>query len=412
MNTEHKSIADIITEEEIFQKNSLLLTPSENIPSKSVRDCLSSVFINRYCEGYPGKRYYMGQRYIDEAEEHCIAAAKKAFRADNYAVNVQSLSGSVANLSSYLSIVPPGGKILAMNLIAGGHLSHGSKPSMTSRLYQFSHYNLDADEQLNMDDVAKIAEDVKPDLIVCGASAYPLTIDFKRFSEIASAVNAKLLADISHISGLIITGLHPSPFDYADIVMTTTHKTLRGPKGALIFFKKEYEKTFNRTVFPGIQGGVNLGSILGIARALDEAVTESYTDYMKNVKESSSRLADLLTKREFQLLSGGTENHLMVIKLHSPIAREVASVLEKTGIVANPNTIQSDSSPFKPSGIRIGTPLICSRGMVPDDMTEVSDLIVSGIDIATKDISTEKIAELKNRVANFVSRFPILPNID
>lgn len=397
-------IFNLIKAEEKRQQENLELIPSENYASKNVREALGSVLNNKYSEGYPGARYYAGQINIDQIEEIAKSRALKMFKLSdkNWHANVQPYSGSSANMEIYSSILNFGDKILGMKLDQGGHITHGLSISLPGRAFKFSHYGVDAKtEILNYDEILKIAKKEKPKMIVCGATAYSRTIDFKKFSEIAKKVNALLLADISHISGLIVGGAHPSPFPYADFVMMTTHKTLRGPSGAIIICKKEFAKQIDRAVFPGMQGKPHDHQVAAKAVCFGEALDSSFKDYAKQIVKNAKALASELTKYGFRIVSGGTDNHLMLVDLRNIkiTGKEAQELLETNGIIVNKNTIPNDpQKAMIGSGIRIGTPAITTRGMKEKEMVEIAGLI-SDVLINKKNMEKE--------VTNLTRRFLI-----
>jgi glycine hydroxymethyltransferase len=350
---------------------------------------LGSIFDNKYAEGYPHKRYYGGQKYTDELEILCQARARKAFGlGENWGVNVQPLSGSPANLAAYLAVVPLGGKIMGMTLTSGGHLTHGQKVSMTGKAWQQVPYSVDpATEMLNYDALKDLAMKEKPNLIVAGFTAYPRMIDFKKFREIADACGALLMVDMSHFAGLVAGGVYNSPFEYADLVTTTTHKTLRGPRGAIIFSrndKKIGEKTISelvdKAIFPGLQGGPHMGQIAAIAVTLKEASTPAFKKYAKQVVKNADALADEMKKLGWHVVSGGTDSHLVLIDTWMEgkgiPGKEAEARLEKANIICNKNTIPSEKrSPFDPSGIRLGSPAETTKGKKEKDFRKIAQTI-------------------------------------
>lgn len=376
------SIQNLIKKETKRQKRFITLIPSENYVSKAVRSAQASVFTNKYAEGYPGQRYYNGNGVADELENEVKGLVLKAFKLspDDWAVNVQPHSGSPANLAAYLSIYQPGDKIMAMSLAHGGHLTHGHYVSWTGKLFQFRHYGVNGDGWLDYEQIKKEALAFGPKLIVCGATAYSRTIDFEKFKIIADSVGAKLMADVSHICGLIIGGVHPSPFPYADIVTSTTHKTLRGPRGAFIVCRKELGEAVDKAVFPGLQGGPHLHTIAAMGVALQEALKPSFRKYAQQVVKNAQKLAAELGKLGFKIISGGTDNHLMLINV-TPLGLTgdiAADRLESAGIIVNKNSIPDDpNKPRKPSGIRLGTPAVTTRGLKEKDMIKLARKIWS-----------------------------------
>ncbi len=376
-----REIAKLIAKEEWRQKRVINLIASENIVSRDVREAVASVFGNKYAEGYPGKRYYGGNKIIDELEDLTKARALKLFKlkSNEWSVNVQALSGSPANLAVYAALVPLGAKIMGMSLDMGGHLTHGHKVSMTGKLWKQVPYGVNKKtEMLDYRVIAKIAKKEKPKLVVAGYTAYSRIIDFKKFRAIANACGAILMVDMSHIAGLVAGGVHPSPFPYADVVTTTTHKTLRGPRAALIFSKKEYSRDIDRAVFPGFQGGPHMNTIAGVAVALGEAGTPQFKQYAKQIVKNTNVLARELQKRGWRIVSGGTDTHLFLMDTMSQgiSGKDAQERLEQEGIIVNKNTIPFDArSPMDPSGIRIGTAAITTQGMKESDMKAIAEKI-------------------------------------
>jgi len=402
----------------------LELIPSENFGSRSVMEAVGSILTNKYSEGYPGRRYYGGNEFIDKSEELCQSRALEAFRLDskNWGVNVQALSGSPANFHVYTAVLGPNGRLMGLDLPHGGHLSHGfevanKKISATSIYFQNMPYRLDEETgRIDYDTLAKNALLFRPQILVAGASAYSRTIDYKRMREIADSVGAYLLADMAHISGLVAAGVTDSPFEYCDIVTTTTHKTLRGPRGAMIFMRKgvrssskgkevlfDLEEKINFAVFPGHQGGPHNHTIGGLAVALKQAMEPEFVEYQKQVVANAQRLAEELIKRNVDLVSGGTDNHLLLADLRSSgvDGARVEFVLEQAHIAANKNTVPGDKSALLPSGLRLGTPALTSRGMMEEDFVAVADFLHRGIQIAAElknSISSKKLADFKDHV--------------
>ncbi len=373
-------IHELIIREKKRQRNTLCMIPSENFCSVPVLQALGSVLNNKYAEGYPRKRYYQGNSVIDEIEELAIKRAKKLFNAEH--VNVQPNSGSPANMAVYFALLKPGDTVLAMDLNQGGHLTHGSSVNFSGKLYNFVFYGVDKETELiDFNQVRKLARQYKPKMIISGFTAYPRTVDFKKFYEIAEEVGAYSMADISHIAGLIVSGLHPSPLPYFDVVTTTTHKTLRGPRGAIILCKERYAKAIDRAVFPGLQGGPHEHVIAAKAVAFKEAMNEKFKEYSEQIIKNARTLAETLIKNRIKLVSDGTDNHLLLINLlktfgKKSLGKEYAEVLEEAGIITNANTIPYDpGTPFKPSGIRLGTPAITSMGLKEKDMVRIGRLI-------------------------------------
>ena len=389
------------------QRTKLELIASENIVSKAVMEAQGSVLTNKYAEGYPGKRYYGGCEYVDVVEQLAIDRAKKLFGAA-YA-NVQPHSGAQANMAVFFSLLTPGDTVMGMNLTDGGHLTHGSPVNMSGKYFKIVPYGVDKEtERIDYDALEKQAEECKPKLIVAGASAYARIIDFPRLAEIAHKVGAYLMVDIAHIAGLVAAGLHPSPVPYADVVTTTTHKTLRGPRGGMILCKDaEFGKQFNKAIFPGIQGGPLMHVIAAKAVALGEALKPSFKEYAQQVIKNAKVLADELTADGFRIVTGGTDNHLMLVDLTSKnLTGKVAqNLLDEVNITVNKNTIPFEPlSPFVTSGIRLGSPALTTRGFKEDDMKEVADIIALVLDHPEDAAAKE---EAKKRVAALCKKYPL-----
>jgi glycine hydroxymethyltransferase len=363
------------------QQENLVLIASENYASPAVLEVQGCLMSNKYAEGYPGARYYNGCRFVDMAERIAIDRAKKLFGAEH--ANVQLHAGGLANMCAYYALLEPGDTVLAMNLIHGGHLSHGKKENFSGKYYNFVFYGVDKDtEIINLDKVRETAKKCRPKLIVVGASAYPRILDFEQWANIAKEVGAYLMADIAHIVGLIVAGEHPDPVPYSDIVSATTHKTLRGPRGAILLSKKEYAKVVDKAVFPGVQAGPLMNVIAAKAVAFEEAMKPEFKECQKQVIKNSKVLAEEFVKRGFRLVSGGTDNHLMLIDLNKEniTGKEAADILEQDNILANKNSIPFDKlSPFITSGIRIGTPAITTRGMKEKEMKIIAGLIETSL---------------------------------
>ena len=378
------TVKDLIKQEEKRQRETLALIPSENYPSAAVQAALGTIFAAKYAEGYPRKRYYPGNAVADELEILAQNQALKAFDLDRntWHVNVQPYSGSPANAAIYLGLLDFGDTLMGLKLSHGGHITHGLKVGFSGRAYRAVHYEVDpATGRINYEAVAALAQAEKPRLIICGFTAYPPQVDFKKFGEIARKVGALLMADISHIAGLIAAGAHPSPFEVADVVMTTTHKTLRGPRGAVIFCRKEFAERIDKAVFPGLQGGPHLNTMAAMAVAFEEAQKPSFQKYASEVVDNAAALAKELAKRGAKLISGGTETHLILmdVKTLGLDGSEAERRLEKAGLVANRNTVPGDDSPFRPSGIRLGTPAITTRGLTLKHMPQVAEWIMTAI---------------------------------
>jgi len=441
-----KRLWQIIEREIKRQEETLELIPSENFVYLETLFIVGSPLMNKYAEGYPGKRYYPGNKYIDEIENLAKERALKAFKLNpnEWSVNVQPYSGSPANLAVYLGLINPGETIMGLNLFHGGHLTHGHKVSYTGKLFNSIQYgvtpqinanskriNTDEDNQqinadskriktdknnpyrsvpypnesvgIDFDQLEKLALEHKPKIIISGTTAYPRILDFKKFYEISKKVGAYHVADIAHIAGLVIAGLHPSPFPHSDVVTMTTHKTLKGPRGAVIFMRKELEEKINKSVFPGLQGGPHIHTIAGIAYAFGRALKKYFYNYQKQIIKNSKKLADELIKRGFELYTGGTDNHLMMIDL-KPLGldgKTAEALLEKANIIANRNSLPSDTSPFNPSGIRLGTPAITSRGMKEKEMIKIAEFFERIL------IKKEKPEKVKKEVIALTKKFPL-----
>ncbi len=407
LKTADPAVADAIDKELNRQRTKLELIASENIVSKAVLEAQGSVLTNKYAEGYPGKRYYGGCEFVDVVEQLAIDRAKKLFGAA-YA-NVQPHSGAQANMAVFFALLQPGDTVMGMNLTDGGHLTHGSPVNMSGKYFHIVPYGVrKEDERIDYDELERIAKDCQPKLIVAGASAYARVIDFERMAKIAHGVGAYLMVDIAHIAGLVAAGLHPSPVSYADVVTTTTHKTLRGPRGGMILCKDaEFGKQFNKAIFPGIQGGPLMHVIAAKAVALGEALQPSFKEYAEQVVKNAAVLADELTKDGFRIVTGGTDNHLMLVDLTSKhlTGKEAQNLLDEVNITVNKNTIPFEPlSPFVTSGIRLGSPALTTRGFKEADMKEVADIIALVLghpeDAAKKD-------EAKRRVAALCEKYPL-----
>ncbi|MBW1791642.1 MAG: serine hydroxymethyltransferase [Deltaproteobacteria bacterium] len=402
------AIHQAIQNEFTRQSTQLELIASENIVSSAVMEAVGSIFTNKYAEGYPNKRYYGGCEYADEVETLAISRAKELFGAE-YA-NVQPHSGSQANMAVYFACLEPGDKVLGMDLAHGGHLTHGSAVSFSGQLYSFSSYGVNREtEQIDMDDLEKIAQAVKPKMIVAGASAYPRFIDFARFREIADSVGALLMVDMAHIAGLVAAGVHPSPVPHAQLVTTTTHKTMRGPRGGLILAQEEYGKKLNSKIFPGIQGGPLVHVIAAKAVSFKEAMTDDFKKYQKQVTTNAKVLGVRLEEHQFRLVSGGTDNHLLLVDLANKniTGKEAEKVLEIAGLTVNKNAIPFDTqSRFVTGGIRIGTPAVTTRGLKEQDMVRIADWINRAI---IKKDQEKELAAIRNEVQQLCSEHPIYP---
>ena len=391
-----------ICEELGRQRNKIELIASENFVSPAVMEAMGTVLTNKYAEGYPGHRYYGGCEYVDKVEILAIERAKKLFGADH--VNVQPHSGANANTAVYFAFLKPGDTIMGMNLSQGGHLSHGSPVNISGSYYNVVPYGVDHDtETIDYDALAQTAAETKPKIIVAGASAYSRIIDFKRMSEIAHSVGALLMVDIAHIAGLVAAGLHPSPVPYADIVTTTTHKTLRGPRGGLIMCKEQYAKAIDKAIFPGIQGGPLMHVIAAKALCFKEALDPSFKEYMTQVVKNADTLANALIEEGFDIVSGGTDNHLMLVDLkkYDLTGKEAEKVLDSVHITCNKNTVPNDpKSPFVTSGLRLGTPAVTTRGLKEDDMK----VIAKAIRLTLLD---KKLDEANELVLGLTEKYPL-----
>jgi len=403
-------IAQSIAREEERERDKIILIASENYTSQAVLEAQGSIFSNKYAEGYPEKRFYEGCEFVDRAESLAIERAKTLFKAEH--CNVQPLSGTIANLAVYLSVLKPGDRILGMNLSHGGHLSHGAPASFTGRIFESFHYGVSRDTHLiDYDEVRNMAKKLSPGIIVTGASSYSRTIDFKKFRDIADEVGALLMADIAHIAGLVAAGVHPSPVPYADFVTTTTHKTLRGPRGAFILSKKDYGSKIDSTVFPGLQGGPFMNIIAAKAVCFREAQSAQFKQYGQQIVKNAKALCDALKEKGYEIVTGTTDNHLFLVDLTNKglTGRDAARALDNAGITLNKNVIPFDTqSPYVTSGIRIGTPIVTTRGMKEDEMRTVA----KWIDLVLSSPSDEKLrGKTAMEVREFCRAYPIRPEI-
>ncbi|NLW35231.1 serine hydroxymethyltransferase [Syntrophorhabdus aromaticivorans] len=410
MEGNDREIFDLLKSEIDREEHSLILIASENYVDEDILEVQGCVLTNKYAEGYPAKRYYSGCKYLDEIESIAIERAKTLFKAEH--ANVQPHSGSSANMAVFYAALNVGDKILGMNIAHGGHLTHGARVSFSGKLYQAVGYPVSSkDEMLDYDEIRQIAIAEKPKIIVTGASAYPRTIDFKRFREIADEVGAYLLADIAHIAGLVATGYHPDPIEYAHFVTTTTHKTLRGPRGGLILCKKEWAKAIDSAVFPGIQGGPLMHVIAAKAVALGKAMTPDFKEYQGQIIKNARHLSDCMVKKGYRIVSGGTDNHLFLVDL-SPkgiTGKEAQDALEQSGIMVNKNLIPFDTKgPNVTSGIRVGTPAVTTRGMKEGEMEIIADLIDAVLQRPTDEALQ---AETRGRVRALCMKFPFYSRI-
>ena len=401
-------IAAAIGEELGRQRNKIELIASENFVSPAVMEAMGSVLTNKYAEGYPGHRYYGGCEYVDKVETLAIERAKKLFGAEH--ANVQAHSGANANTAVYFAFLQPGDTIMGMNLSQGGHLSHGSPVNISGKYYNVVPYGVTHEtERIDYDEFARIAREAQPKLIVAGASAYPRVIDFERMAEIAHGVGAIFMVDMAHIAGLVAAGLHPSPVPYADIVTTTTHKTLRGPRGGLILCKEKYAKQIDKAIFPGVQGGPLMHVIAAKAVALGEALKPEFKEYAKQIIANCQALAEGLIAEGFRLVSGGTDNHLLLVDVRGQkmTGKTAEHLLDEVGVTCNKNTIPFDpESPFVTSGIRLGTAAVTTRGFKEADMKEVAAII--GL-VLNNPEDVEKQAEAAQRVAALCAKYPMYP---
>jgi glycine hydroxymethyltransferase len=425
-------IYNLIQEEKNRQITSLELIASENFTSKSVMECLGSVLTNKYSEGLPGARYYGGNEYVDQIENLCIERALETYRLspEEWGVNVQPYSGSVANMAAYLGVLTPHDRIMGLDLPSGGHLTHGyytakKKISATSIVFESFGYRVNSEGYIDYEELESIAERFKPKMIICGASAYPREIDYKRFREIADKCGSLLLCDMAHISGLVATQEADNPFEYCDLVTTTTHKTLRGPRSGMIFFKREFQQQINFSVFPGMQGGPHEHQIAGVATQLLEAQTPEFKQYIKQVKLNAKAMAEQFIKLGYELSTGGTDNHLILVILRNKglTGSKVEKICEAVNISLNKNAVPGDKSALQPGGIRIGTPALTSRGFSESDFITVANLVDEAVQIASniqakvgkklKDFTAEMekdedkdVEKLKNKVGRFAQDFP------
>lgn len=403
-------VAEAIERELKRQQHNIELIASENFVSRAVLEAMGTVLTNKYAEGYPGRRYYGGCEHVDVVEELARERAKQLFGAEH--ANVQPHSGAQANMAVYHALLEPGDTVLGMNLSHGGHLTHGSPVNFSGALYNFVAYGVDPEtHRIDYDEVRKLAHAHKPKLIVAGASAYPRIIDFAKMREIADEVGAYLMVDMAHIAGLVAAGLHPSPVPYAHVVTTTTHKTLRGPRGGLILCRADLAKAIDKAIFPGIQGGPLMHIIAAKAVALGEALKPSFRDYAARIVANAKKLAEALLARGFVLISGGTDNHLILVDVRNLglTGKRAEALLDEVGITVNKNTIPYDpESPFVTSGIRIGTPAVTTRGFDEAAMVEIADIMAAVLknpdDAAVK-------AEARARVKALCERFPLYPDL-
>lgn len=409
IKTADNEIAELILKELNRQKNTIELIASENFTSPAVMAACGTVATNKYAEGKPGKRFYNGCEIIDEIEILAQERIKKLFGTEH--ANVQPHSGAQANMAVFLYALKPGDKILGMDLSNGGHLTHGSPANFSGMYFEVSSYGVDEHGYINYEEVEKLAIEQKPKLIICGASAYARIIDFKKFREIADKAGAYLMADIAHIAGLVATGHHPSPVGYADFITTTTHKTLRGPRGGVVMCSQEHAAGIDKAVFPGIQGGPLEHIIAAKAIAFKEAIKPEFKTYSENIIKNAKTLAKTLIDNGIDLVSGGTDNHLMIIDLRKfdKTGKDISNILEKVNITANKNTVPNDpKSPFVTSGVRLGTPAITTRGFKEEDMKIIGEIIAETIKNSENE---QKLAELRKKSLELCSKYPLYPDI-
>jgi glycine hydroxymethyltransferase len=401
-------VAELIRAEERREAEKIRLIPSENYASRAVIEATGTVLTNKYSEGYPGKRYYEGQQVIDQVERLAIERAKSLFDVEH--ANVQPYSGSPANLAVYLAFCEPGDTVMGMALPMGGHLTHGWSVSVTGKWFRSVQYEVRRDTgRVDLDQVLELARAERPKLIFCGGTAIPRLIDFEGFAQIAAEVDAILCADIAHIAGLVAGGAHPSPAPHAGVISTTTHKTLRGPRGAMLMSREEHASALDRAVFPGLQGGPHNHTTAAIAVALGEAATDEFRAYAHRIVENAKALADALLERGFDLVSGGTDNHLILVDLTSKEigGKPAAQALDRAGIELNYNTVPFDPrKPFDPSGIRLGTPAITTRGLEPQHMEQVAEWMARGVEAAKREDGDELDA-IAAEVRELTAAFPM-----
>ena len=404
------NVKAVIDQELMRQRDKLEMIASENIVSQAVMEAQGSVLTNKYAEGYPGKRYYGGCEHVDVVETLAIERAKRLFGAEH--ANVQPHSGSQANFAVYFAMLKPGDTIVGMNLSHGGHLTHGSPVNVSGTYFNVVPYGVNAEtQQIDYDEFRKIVLEAKPKLIIAGGSAYSRQIDFKKMADVAHEVGAIFMVDMAHFAGLVAAGLHPNPVEYADIVTTTTHKTLRGPRGGMILCKEEYAKAIDKAVFPGIQGGPLMHVIAAKAVALGEALQPEFKEYAEQVIENAKVLAAELIAKGLTIVSGGTDTHVMLVDVRNTglTGKEAEHLLDEIGITANKNTIPFDpASPFVTSGVRLGTPALTTRGLKEDDMKEIADIIAT---VLQNPEDTAKHQDAAKRVAALCEKYPLYPNL-
>lgn len=404
------NVKAVIDQELMRQRDKLEMIASENIVSQAVMEAQGSVLTNKYAEGYPGKRYYGGCEHVDVVETLAIERAKRLFGAEH--ANVQPHSGSQANFAVYFAMLKPGDTIVGMNLSHGGHLTHGSPVNVSGTYFNVVPYGVNAEtQQIDYDEFRKIVLEAKPKLIIAGGSAYSRQIDFKKMADVAHEVGAIFMVDMAHFAGLVAAGLHPNPVEYADIVTTTTHKTLRGPRGGMILCKEEYAKAIDKAVFPGIQGGPLMHVIAAKAVALGEALQPEFKEYAEQVIKNAKVLASELIAKGLTIVSGGTDTHVMLVDVRNTglTGKEAEHLLDEIGITANKNTIPFDpASPFVTSGVRLGTPALTTRGLKEDDMKEIADIIAT---VLQNPEDTAKHQDAAKRVATLCEKYPLYPNL-
>ena len=404
------NVKAVIDQELMRQRDKLEMIASENIVSQAVMEAQGSVLTNKYAEGYPGKRYYGGCEHVDVVETLAIERAKRLFGAEH--ANVQPHSGSQANFAVYFAMLKPGDTIAGMNLSHGGHLTHGSPVNVSGTYFNVVPYGVNAEtQQIDYDEFRKIVLEAKPKLIIAGGSAYSRQIDFKKMADVAHEVGAIFMVDMAHFAGLVAAGLHPNPVEYADIVTTTTHKTLRGPRGGMILCKEEYAKAIDKAVFPGIQGGPLMHVIAAKAVALGEALQPEFKEYAEQVIKNAKVLAAELIAKGLTIVSGGTDTHVMLVDVRNTglTGKEAEHLLDEIGITANKNTIPFDpASPFVTSGVRLGTPALTTRGLKEDDMKEIADIIAT---VLQNPEDTAKHQDAAKRVAALCEKYPLYPNL-
>lgn len=404
------NVKAVIDQELMRQRDKLEMIASENIVSQAVMEAQGSVLTNKYAEGYPGKRYYGGCEHVDVVETLAIERAKRLFGAEH--ANVQPHSGSQANFAVYFAMLKPGDTIVGMNLSHGGHLTHGSPVNVSGTYFNVVPYGVNAEtQQIDYDEFRKIVLEAKPKLIIAGGSAYSRQIDFKKMADVAHEVGAIFMVDMAHFAGLVAAGLHPNPVEYADIVTTTTHKTLRGPRGGMILCKEEYAKAIDKAVFPGIQGGHLMHVIAAKAVALGEALQPEFKEYAEQVIKNAKVLAAELIAKGLTIVSGGTDTHVMLVDVRNTglTGKEAEHLLDEIGITANKNTIPFDpASPFVTSGVRLGTPALTTRGLKEDDMKEIADIIAT---VLQNPEDTAKHQDAAKRVAALCEKYPLYPNL-